>query len=61
MAADYIEANDGAPDCRTCDDTGSVNGHPCNHRDNGRRESSAAAVVGRHVAKNWDYATGRSV
>jgi len=58
--ADYIDSTDGAPDCHLCGDTGYVNGHPCNHRDVAQL-SAAAAVVGKNVAKNWDYGTGRAV
>ena len=60
MAGEYIDPDDGAPDCRLCGDTGSFNGHPCNHRDS-KRLGATAEVVGRFVAKNWDYANGRAI
>lgn len=60
MAGEYVDPTDGAPDCRLCDDTGSVNGHPCNHRDS-KHLGATAEVVGRFVPKNWDYGTGRAV
>lgn len=59
MADQHIDPNDGAPDCRICGDTGSVNGHPCDHHDT-RRVNATADVVGRFVAKNWDYGSGRA-
>ena len=54
------DPDDGAPDCRLCSDEGYVNGHACDHRDT-RREGVTASIVGRHVAKNWDYSAGMSI
>ena len=52
--ANYIDPEDGAPDCRMCGDTGSINGPPCDHRAT-RPEGVTAEIVGRFIPKNWVY------